>query len=67
MNFTLAHEYIELFKLLKVLNLVGSGGEAKIHISQGMVKVNEQVELRKRCKIKTGDKVEFDGEVISIN
>ena len=54
-QFTLEDEYIELYKLLKVLDLVDSGGEAKMIISQGYVSRNGETELRKRAKIIKGD------------
>ncbi|TDJ05126.1 MAG: RNA-binding S4 domain-containing protein [Deltaproteobacteria bacterium] len=65
-EFKLETEYIELFKLLKAVNLVGSGGEAKIHISEGVVLVNGEIETRKRYKTRVGDLVEFNGERIKV-
>ncbi len=59
-------EPVELYKILKFEGLVGTGGEAKIVIDEGMVKVNGQVELRRRNKIKSGDVIEFNGEQYSI-
>ncbi|WP_025821718.1 RNA-binding S4 domain-containing protein [Shewanella marina] len=59
-------EYIELYKLLKVQGLMSAGGEAKHVISEGMVKVNGQVETRKRNKIVAGDLVEFNGELVKV-
>ncbi len=59
-------EYIELNKLLKLLNLVGSGGEAKMRIDNGEVIVNEVVELRRRKKLKPGDVVCFNGKEIKV-
>lgn len=59
-------EYIELLKLLKFLNLVGSGGEAKIRIDDGEAIVNGNVELRRRNKLRKGDKIEFAGTTIEI-
>lgn len=59
-------EPVELYKILKFEGLVGTGGEAKIVIDEGMVKVNGQVELRKRNKIKGGDVIEFNGEQYTI-
>ncbi|VAW97650.1 Uncharacterized protein YbcJ [hydrothermal vent metagenome] len=60
------HEYIELNNLLKVVGLVSSGGLAKTLIAEGMVKVDGSIELRKRCKIRDGQAVEFQGEVIKV-
>jgi len=59
-------EFIELNKLLKLMNLVETGGEAKIRIEQGEVMVNGQVEFRKRNKLRKGDIVEYNGEKITI-
>lgn len=55
------HECIELHNLLKVMGLCESGGVAKAVIGEGRVKVDGAVELRKRCKIRTGQRVEFAG------
>ena len=52
-------EYIELFKLLKAVSLVNSGGEAKMFIEEEEVLVNGQTENRKRNKIRAGAKVQF--------
>ena len=45
-------EFIELNNLLKITGLSSSGGEAKTFIANGMVKVDGEVELRKRCKLR---------------
>jgi ribosome-associated protein len=63
---TLLKPLIELCGLLKFENLVQSGGEAKFVIAQGLVKVNGQVETRKRKKLVAGDLIEFAGETILI-
>ncbi|WMJ74716.1 RNA-binding S4 domain-containing protein [Cytophagaceae bacterium ABcell3] len=60
------HEYIELNKLLKITNLVGTGGEANVLITDGEVLVNGQVETQKRKKLRSGDTVEFDGQTIQV-
>jgi ribosome-associated protein len=60
------YEYIELNKLLKLLKLVGSGGEANAMIVDKEVMVNGAVETQKRKKLRKGDKVEFNGESIVI-
>ncbi len=57
---------IELFKLLKFENLVASGGEGKMVVSQGMVRVNGEVETRKGKKIFAGDVVSYGGEEMQI-
>lgn len=58
---------IELCKLLKIANLVGGGGEAKMLIAEGYVFLNNEVEFQKRKKVYDGDIVEFNGEVIQVN
>lgn len=59
-------EYIELNKLLKIKDLVNSGGEAKIRIRDGEALVNGEVELQVRKKLRAGDQVEFEGETIVV-
>ena len=60
------HEYIELNKLLKLMRLVETGGEANICIDDGEVLVNEVVELRKRNKLRDGYVVKFRDRTILI-
>ena len=60
------HDYIELCNLLKVLGWCSSGGEAKIRISCGEAIVDGEVELRKRCKVRPGQTVGFDGEEVKV-
>lgn len=55
-------EPVELNKILKFEGIVGSGGEAKTVIADGQVKVNGEVETRKRKKIVSGDIIEFMGK-----
>jgi ribosome-associated protein len=58
--------FIELCDALKVTNLCESGGAAKHIIAEGNVKVNGQVELRKRAKITQGQVIEFNGEKVKV-
>jgi len=64
--FELRGEYIELIQLLKATGLCGTGGEAKIVVSEGFVTVNGEIELRKRCKLTSGRRIEYDGHTIDI-
>ena len=57
---------IELAKLLKYENLVATGGEAKLLITEGHVRVNGEVETRKGKKINVGDVVQLGNESIKI-
>ena len=53
-------EFIKLDALLKFAVLVGSGGEAKTVIADGMVSVNGEVCTMRGKKIRPGDKVKFE-------
>ena len=65
-EFELTDEYIELFKLLKVVNVAATGGHGKLLIEDGLVLLNGEVEFRKRAKIRKGDTVECEGARISV-
>ncbi len=65
-TYTLSEEFIELFKLLKICNLVESGGQAKFLIAEGLVMVNNEIETRKRFKIRKGFLIEFEGQEIEV-
>ena len=54
-------EYIKLDSFLKLVNEAGSGGEAKILISEGLVLVNGEQESRRGRKLRPGDRVEIEG------
>jgi ribosome-associated protein len=60
------HDYIELHNLLKVTGLCESGGVAKLLIADGLAKVEGIVELRKRCKIRPGQIVEFNDQQVLV-
>ena len=53
-------EFIKLDSLLKYAALVGTGGEAKYVIAEGMVSVNGEVCTMRGKKIRPGDTVSFD-------
>ncbi len=59
-------EYIELIKLLKLLGLAESGGDAKQYVDDGDVMVNNETEYRRRKKLRTGDIVDFLNQKIEI-
>ena len=61
-----AAEPIELYKILKIENLVTSGSEAKNLIAEGYVYVNGEIETRKRKKIMFGDIIGFNGEAYQV-
>lgn len=55
-------ELIRLDALLKFAAVVGTGGEAKILIQSGMVKVNGEVCIQRTKKLVIGDVVEAEGQ-----
>jgi len=65
-EFKLTGEHIALFQLLKATHLCGTGGEAKIMISEGLVKVDGDAETRLRNKIRSGEIVEYNGKKIIV-
>ena len=59
-------EPVELYKILKFEGMTSSGGEAKLVIEQGLVKINGSVETRKRKKMVSGDIIEFNNDKIQL-
>lgn len=55
-------EEIKLDQFLKLANAVAGGGEAKVRVQAGEVRVNDGVETRRGHKLRRGDVVEIDGE-----
>lgn len=58
--------HIDLCDLLKIADLVESGGEGKHVVADGLVKVDGVVELRKRAKIRSGQIVEYKGQKVKV-
>lgn len=58
--------YVELKNLVKIMNYVNSGGEAKVIIQQGDILVNHEVENRRGRKLKSGDTVTINSDIIKI-
>lgn len=57
-------EHIALDALLKATGLAPSGGSARQLITEGLVRVDGQVELRKTAKLRAGQRVQLgDAEV----
>ena len=59
-------EFIKLDSLLKYEGLVETGGEAKLAIQGGEVKVNGEVCTMRGKKIRPGDQVELDGVTVIV-
>lgn len=60
------NEFIPLCDLLKTMGMCENGGQAKAVIAEGLVQVDGQTETRKRCKVRTGQIVKFNGEEILV-
>ena len=59
-------EFIKLEALLKLANLVGTGGEAKMLIQDGQASVNGEVCTMRGKKLRPGDTVQFQGQEILV-
>ena len=63
---TITTEFIRLDSFLKLAKLVGSGGQAKMIIQDGLVKVNDEVCTMRGKKLYGGEVVDVDGEVLKV-
>jgi ribosome-associated protein len=59
-------EFIKLGQALKKTNLVSSGVEAKMVITDGKVLVNGNVELQRGKKLHGGEIVSYNGEEFQV-
>jgi len=53
---------LTLDQFMKLQGWVGTGGQAKFTIQQGLVKVNGEVDTRRRRQLAVGDRIEFEGQ-----
>lgn len=60
-------ETIKLDQFLKLMNQVSTGGQAKIVIQSGEVKVNGVIETRRGRKLVKGDRVSIGGKTFEVN
>ncbi len=51
---------IRLDQFLKSQGVVGTGGQAKLIIQDGLVQVNGSTETRRRRQLRAGDVVQFE-------
>ena len=65
-DFVLRGEHITLDALLKATGLAGSGGEAKVLIAEGAVRVNGEVDTRRGRKLRAGDGVQLGGAEVRV-
>lgn len=59
-------EYIKLDDLLKFAGVLGSGGQAKAVIADGLVKVDGEVCTMRGKKLRPGDVVSFAGRELTV-
>ena len=57
---------IRLGQLLKLANLVDSGGEVRPLLAEGRVRVNGEVETRRGAQLRPGDVVELGDTRVTI-
>ena len=59
-------EFIKLGQALKLADLVSDGVEAKYVISDGLVKVNGEVDTRRGRKVYGGDVISYNGQDVKV-
>ena len=59
-------EFIRLQDLLKFAGAVETGGEAKLIIQEGGVRVNGEVCTQRGKKLRPGDRAELDGQIFVV-
>lgn len=59
-------EFIRLDSALKLANIAGTGGIAKMMVQEGEVKVNGEVCLSRGKKLRPGDNFEFERVIYNI-
>lgn len=60
------HPHVALCNLLKMVGVSETGGQGKMMVSEGLVKVNGVLELRKTAKILAGSMVSGEGFQIEV-
>lgn len=58
---------IKLDGFLKIVGATSTGGQAKILIQSGQVKVNGEIETRRRRKLVDGDRVSVNGTMFRVH
>ena len=57
-TFPIHTEYIDLLQFLKATGIAATGGEAKMLVDEGFIRVNGEDENRRRRKLRPGDRVD---------
>ena len=59
-------EYVTLGQVLKISDIIQSGGMAKWYLSEYFVYVNDEEEQRRGRKLREGDVIEFPHEEVKV-
>jgi ribosome-associated protein len=65
-EFKIDGEYIELLQLLKATGIAQTGGHAKWIIDSGEILRNNEIETRKRAKLRSGDVIQIESITINL-
>ncbi|CAM3969397.1 RNA-binding S4 domain-containing protein [Deinococcus frigens] len=60
-------ETIDLQDFLKMSGVVETGGEAKFRVQGGEVRLNGEIETRRRKKLRRGDIVQYAGQQLTVD
>ena len=55
-------EFITLGQFLKFADVISTGGEAKVFLSQNDVYINDELDVRRGRKLRSGDRLTILGE-----
>ncbi len=66
MEIQIRDEFIKLGQALKLAGVVEDGVEAKYVITEGLVKVNGETDLRRGRKVYDSDVISYNGQEIKI-
>lgn len=66
MNIKYSGDYIKLDAALKLSGIVFTGGQAKLLINEGKVSVNGEICTMRGKKLRDGDTVSYNGEIIKV-
>ena len=65
-NLKITTEFITLGQLLKIENIISSGGEAKFYLQNNMCYVNDEPDNRRGRKLYPNDVVKVEDKIIKI-
>lgn len=63
---TIRDDFIKLGQALKLAGMVSAGTDAKFVITEGQVKLNDEVVYERGKKCRPGDIIEYNGEKVVV-